>query len=213
MRFIFIISWTIVIFLALCLAAIALSYFDFDLTKHFLGSKQDMVPNRIWLVSFYIHLLFGAIATLSGIPLFFSQLISFRSSLHKRIGKWYIGSILFFGGPTGLYLAFFAEGGKWSTIGFILMSMAWIVPTYIAFQKIIKGDVQGHYNWIIRSYCMTLSGVTLRLFTPLGTGYFEFDYETNFILSAYIPWIFNLMLGEIIVYFNRNRFKQLTISS
>ena len=60
---------------------------------------------------------------------------------------------------------------------------------------------------------MTLSGVSLRLFTPLGSGYFEFDYETNFILSAYIPWIFNLILGEIIVYFNKNRFQQLTITA
>jgi Predicted membrane protein (DUF2306) len=203
----------VTIFLALCLAGIALSYFDFDLTKHFLGSKQEMVGNGIWLGAFYVHLLFGAIATLVAIPLFFSKLIPFKATLHKQLGKLYIGSILFVSGPTGLYLAFFAEGGQLATIGFILMAMAWMITTYIAFQRIIQGDLQGHYNWMIRSYSMTLSGITLRILTPIGSRYFELDYDTNFILSAYIPWIFNLLLGELLVALNKKRFDQLTISS
>lgn len=213
MKVLFYTSWFFVVFLALCLAGIALSYFDFDLTKHFLGSKQEMVRNGIWLGAFYVHLLFGAIATLVAIPLFFSKLIPFKAALHKHLGKVYIGSILFVSGPTGLYLAFFAEGGQFATIGFILMSAAWMIPTYMAFQRIIQGDVQGHYNWIIRSYAMTLSGVTLRLLTPIGSRYFEFDYETNFILSAYIPWMFNLLVGEMLVLLNKKRFHQLTITS
>ena len=212
MRSLFYISWFVVIVLACCLAGIALSYFDFDTTKSFLGAKQDLIHQPIWLVAFYVHLLFGAIATLVGIPLFFSRLIAFRSGLHKQLGKIYILSILLLGGPTGLYLAFFAEGGSIATIGFICMSMAWMIPTYMAFAKIIKGDVQGHYNWIIRSYCMTLSGISLRLFTPLGSHYFEFDEQTNFILSAYIPWLFNLLLGEVIVLLNRKRFLQLNLA-
>lgn len=213
MKVLFYTGWFVVIFLALCLAGIALSYFDFDLTKHFLGSKQEMVGNGIWLGAFYLHLLFGSIATLVAIPLFFSKLIPFKATLHKHLGKLYIGAILFVSGPTGLYLSFFAEGGQFATIGFILMSMAWMIPTYVAFQRIIQGDLQGHYNWIIRSYSMTLSGITLRLLTPIGSRYFEFDYETNFILSAYVPWIIHLLLGELLVLLNKKRFHQLTISS
>lgn len=201
------------IFLAICLAGIALSYFDFDLTKHFLGSKQAMIGNRIWLIAFYLHLLFGSIVTLIGIPLFFSKLIPFKAKLHKHLGKIYIGSILFVSGPTGLYLAFFAEGGQYATIGFILMSMAWMIPTYIAFQRIIKGDIQGHYNWVIRSYCMTLSGVTLRLLTPIATRFFEIDYQTSFVLSAYVPWMLNLLIGEVLVLMNNKRFHNLKIAS
>ena len=201
------------IFLAICLAGIALSYFDFDLTKHFLGSKQDMVGNGIWLGAFYLHLLFGAIVTIIAIPLFFSKLIPFKAKMHKHLGKIYIGSILFISGPTGLYLAFFAEGGQYATIGFILMAMAWMIPTYIAFQRILKGDIQGHYNWMIRSYCMTLSGVTLRLFTPIASRYFDLDYDTTFILSAYVPWIINLLVSEVLVLLNKKRFHTLTIAS
>jgi len=212
MRIVYYLLWFVVVFLACCLAGIALSYFDFDTTRHFLGAKQDMVHNRIWLSAFYVHLFFGAVATLTGIPLFFPRIVAFRSRLHKQLGRIYVFSILLLGGPTGLYLAFFAEGGSPATIGFILMSAAWIIPTYMAVAKIMKGDIQGHYNWMIRSYCMTMSGVTLRLLTPVGSRYIGFDENTNFILSAYVPWMFNILLGELIVAFNRRRFTQLNLS-
>lgn len=160
-----------------------------------------MLDNKLWVVFFYVHLLFGVTATASGIPLFFKRLVHYRSNLHKQIGKLYIISILYFTGPTGLYLSFFAEGGHWASIGFILMSLAWMLPTYMAYYKIKQKDIKGHYRWIIRSYCMTLSGVTLRLFTPIGSHYIGFDEETNFIISSFV-WIINVILGEIILLAN-----------
>lgn len=193
--------WLLTIFFALKLAGIALSYFTFDTKYHFLLAKQDMLDNATWLMFFYVHLLFGTTATLSGFPLFFSRLLPFRSSWHRRIGKLYIISILLFAGPTGLYLSFFAEGGVWASVGFILMSLAWMLPTYMAYYKIMNKDIKGHYRWVIRSYCMTLSGVTLRIFTPIGSGWFRFDETTNFVISSFV-WIFNVLLAELILLLN-----------
>lgn len=205
---IFYICWAIVIYFALYLAGIALAYFSFDMDYHFLKSKQDMLDNTIWLVFFYVHLFFGVTATLSGFPLFFKRLIHYRSYWHKQIGKLYIFSILFFTGPTGLYLAFSAEGGPWASIGFIGMSIAWMLPTYLAYYHIINKRLKAHYKWVVRSYCMTLSGVTLRIFTPIGSHFVGFEEETNFIISAYV-WIFNMLLGELILFFNRPQLENL----
>jgi len=196
--------WLIVIFFALYLASIALSYFSFDMNYGFLKAKQDMLSNKLWIVFFFVHLFFGAIATSIGWVLFFKKLVHFKSAWHKRIGKVYIYSILLFTGPTGLYLAFFAEGGKWATLGFVLMSVAWMLPTYMAFYFIMNKNLKEHYRWIIRSYCMTLSGVTLRLFMPFGARVVEWDEETTFVLSSYI-WIFNVILGEIILLCNKKQ--------
>lgn len=195
---IYILGITVVV-LAIMLVAIAMSYFTFDSDYHFLKSKQHMLSNNIWKVSFYTHLLFGSIAILAGTPLFIKKLIRFKSKLHKTLGKIYIVSILFITGPTGLYLAFYAEGGSWASLGFVLMSFAWMIPTYIAYKKIREKDFVGHYRWIIRSYCMTLSGVTLRIMTPIGSHLIEFDYDTNFIFTSYACWIFNILLGELIL--------------
>ncbi|MCP4437339.1 MAG: DUF2306 domain-containing protein [Aureispira sp.] len=192
------ILWLFIIFFALKLSAIALSYFSFDMNYHFLKAKQDMLDNKLWVSFFYIHLFFGVIATLGGLVLFLPKLINYNSKLHKNVGKAYVIAILFFTGPTGLYLSFSAEGGQWASLGFIMMSTAWMIPTYIAYKKIIQKDIKAHYRWMIRSYSMTLSGVTLRIMTPIGSLFVGFEEDTNFIISSFV-WIFNVILGEVIL--------------
>lgn len=203
--------WAIVGALALNLVLIAASYMTFDPNHKFLNLKQHLIGNPIYKGSFYVHLAFGIVAVITGFALFFDKIIRFRSKLHKQFGKLYIISILLLTGPTGLYLSFFAEGGWPASIGFLLMSGIWMLLTYIAFSKILKGDIQGHYKWVIRSYCFTLSGITLRLMTPLFIYWFGMDTETTFVLTAYLPWIFNLLLGEVIIYFNQNQIKNVTL--
>ncbi len=202
--------WLMVIYFALYLSAIALSYFSFDMNFGFLKAKQDMLSNKLWVVFFFVHLFFGATATMTGWPLFFKRLVAFKSDWHKRIGKVYIYSILLFTGPTGVYLSFFAEGGHWATVGFLLMSMAWMFPTYMAFYFIINKNLKQHYRWIIRSYCMTLSGVTLRLFMPFGAKVVQWEEETTFIISSYV-FILNIILGEIILLFNKKQQENLDL--
>jgi len=164
-----------------------------------------MIHNNIWLSNFYIHLFAGILAVLSGLFLFFNRLIPFKSVLHKKLGRIYVFAILFLSGPTGFYLSFFAEGGPIASIGFLLMSSIWMFITYKAVDKILKGDIEGHNKWMIRSYCFTLSGVTLRIMTPLGISLFGFDYQTNFIVTAYAPWLLNMVIAEVILFVNNKK--------
>ena len=203
-RSIFYTAWLIVIYFALYLASIALSYFNFDLQYGFLKAKQHMLSNQLWVVFFFVHLFFGALATLSGWPLFFSKLIAFRSKTHQRLGQLYVYSILFFTGPTGLYLAFFAEGGLGATVGFLAMCYGWILPTYRALYHVLNQNFQKHYEWMIRSYAMTLSGVTLRLFMPFGSKIDMLTEQAVFVMSSWV-FVFNILLAELIIIFNKPR--------
>ena len=204
-----IILWIIVVLLGIRLAGIALVYFFHGTDYEFLNLKQDLLHNTTWFVAFYLHLLGGALAVLSGMAAFFTKWIKPSSKGHKILGKIYFISIMFVGGPTGFYLGFYAEAGYLATIGFIGMSIAWMLPTFISVYKVTKGDVEGHHKWMIRSYSMTLAGVTLRLMTPLGIHWLGWTYDTTFIVTAYVPWMFNLGLAEIIILFKRESIKAL----
>ena len=114
-RSIFYTAWLIVIYFALYLASIALSYFNFDLQYGFLKAKQHMLSNQLWVVFFFVHLFFGALATLSGWPLFFSKLIAFRSKTHQRLGQLYVYSILFFTGPQA-FIWHFLQRVDWGLL-------------------------------------------------------------------------------------------------
>jgi hypothetical protein len=203
--------WAIVAALAINLVLIAASYMTFDPNHKFLNLKQHLINNPFYKGNFYVHLAFGIVAVVTGFALFFDKLIRFSSKRHKQFGKLYIISILLLTGPTGLYLSFFAEGGVPASIGFLLMSAIWMFITYTAFNKILKGDIQGHYKWMIRSYCFTLSGITLRIMTPICIYGFEMDSETTFVLTAYVPWMFNILLGEVIIYFNQHQIKNVKL--
>lgn len=197
--------WIVVILLAIRLVAIALAYFSFDTDYEFLLLKQDLLHNMTWKVAFYLHLVGGVAAIITGTLAFFTQWIKPSSGTHKILGKIYFIAIMFIGGPTGLYLGFYAEAGYLATIGFIGMSVAWMLPTFISVQRITKGDIVGHHKWMIRSYALTLSGVTLRIMTPLGIHFLGWGYDTTFIITAYIPWMFNWGLAEAVIYLKRNK--------
>ena len=203
------ILWIGVILLGLRLVAIAISYFSFDQEYDFLLVKQDMLHNLTWKIAFYVHLFGGAIAVLTGLSLYFVNWIRPSSKLHKTLGKIYFIAIMFFAGPTGLYLGFYAEAGYLASIGFIGMSLAWMIPTYMSVHKIAKGDIIGHYKWTIRSFSLTLAGVTLRIMTPLGIYLLKWDYDTTFIITAYVPWMFNWLLAEVIIYLKQPKYDSL----
>ena len=171
-----------------------------------------MLSNPIWLAAFYVHLAFGIVSVLSGLPLFFQKLIPFSSGLHKKVGKIYVLAILFLTGPTGFYLSFQAEGGWVATIGFLLMSMIWMFFTYKAFWWIaVQKNIAKHYKWMIRSYCFTLSGVTLRVFTPIAMHYIDMDAALTLKVAAFLPWIINIVIGELIIFVNRHSIHALAV--
>ena len=191
--------WLVVVAGGLLLVSIALPYFSFETDYDFLLAKQDMLQNTLWRIAFYVHLASGTISILIGLLLFMPRLVMPSSNLHKSLGKIYVVAILYFGAPTGLYLGFYAEAGMWASIGFVGMSLAWAIPTLLAVETIRKGEVEEHYKWMVRSLSLTLAGVTLRLMTPIGIHLLEWDYNTNFIVTAYIPWMLNWGIAELVI--------------
>ena len=170
-----------------------------------------MLHNMTWRIAFYLHLLGGAASILTGTALFFTDWIKPSSSTHKVLGKIYFISIMFIGGPTGLYLGFYAEAGYLATIGFIGMSAAWMFPTFMSVYKVTQGDVAGHHKWMIRSFALTLAGVTLRIMTPFGIHVLDWGYDTTFIITAYLPWMMNWGIAEMIIFIRRNAIETLAL--
>lgn len=56
----------------------------------------------------------------------------------------------------------YANGGLPSKMAFVTLAILWMTLTAIALIKAKKGDFASHRNFMIRSYALTLSAVTLR---------------------------------------------------
>ena len=108
-----------------------------------------------------------------------------------------MGAILF-SGIAGFVLAVNSIGGFYVQTGFGLMAICWLLTTYIAYRQIRKGDVKSHENWMIRSYSVTLAGVTLRLYLGLSIvlGIKFFD---AYPVLAWLCWVPNLLIAELFI--------------
>jgi uncharacterized membrane protein len=192
---------------AFLLFGITFMYWNFRPDVSFLQTKQDVVFNPIWRTAFYIHIFGGMLAIVLGPLQFIKWLRSNNLVLHRIIGKIYVSAILFVAAPTGLYMAFYANGGVYSSIGFILMSALWFYTTLMAIVTIRKKKVSEHIKWMVRSYAMTFAAVTLRLWVPFLSLVINMEEMSVIIITAWISWLFNLIAAEFILKMNLKNLK------
>ncbi len=91
-----------------------------------------------------------------------------------------------------------------TSLGFALLAIGWLVTSAMAYRRIRQRIVDRHREWVIRSYALSFAAVTLRLekvgFAALGT-----DFATAYVAVAWLAWIPNLVVAELIVRRSRRR--------
>jgi uncharacterized membrane protein len=181
------------------LFGITLIYWNFKPDVNFLLTKQDVVFNPFWRTAFYIHIAGGMLAIAIGPLQFIRNLRQRFLNTHRLLGKIYISSILLLAAPTGLFMAFYANGGFYSTLGFFLMSVLWFFTTYMAVKTVRKKRISEHVRWMIRSYALTFAAVTLRILVPLMSFTADLSEDAIVVSTAWLSWIINLVIAEIII--------------
>jgi uncharacterized membrane protein len=174
-------------------------YFSFRTDIGFLLAKRTFVKDWVWMTAFYLHVSGCIFCLVIGPFQFVAYLRRKYVHWHRNLGKIYIASILFVGAPSGFYMALFANGGFWAQLGFGTLSFLWVISTYLAYFFIKEGKVNAHKIWMVRSYALTFSAVTLRTWIPILTQYYYIDHTTAVIITAWINWIPNVILAEILV--------------
>ena len=187
-------------FFAAFLFAITAEYLSFRPDINFLLVKQDVVFDTVWRPTFYLHVISGMLIILIGPFQFLKNFRNKNLGLHRLLGKIYAYGILMVAAPTGLIMAFYAEGGLPSTIAFVIMGLLWFITTLMAVMRIIKKDIIGHQKWMYRSYALSFAAVTLRLLVPLMSWYTPLTEEFIIVSTAWLSWMINLSAVELLIY-------------
>lgn len=168
---------------------------------------QSIGPNNIMAMKFAnagfeipAHF-FGAGLSLLLIPFQLSKKIrQYSIRIHKTIGLTYVIAIVF-GGISGFIMSFDATGGSVAQWGFRLMSILWLICTFVAINYAVNGNIELHKKWIYRSIALTSAAITLRIFLGVGLGVLHLPFLTVYIPTAWLCWVLNLMVCELIIYF------------
>lgn len=189
------ILWLLPALLAFVLFAITAQYLSLRTDINFLIEKVELIDNPFWMSLFYIHVVSSMLVIFVAPLQFLKSLRKSNIKWHRLFGKLYVGSILRLAAPSGFLMAFYAEGGWWSTVGFSLLSMFWFFSTLKAFIAIKNRNVDLHEIWMIRSYAFTMAAVTLRLLVPIFSTFIS-NHELIYIMTAWMSWLINLTIAE-----------------
>lgn len=141
------------------------------------------------------HASVGAVALSIGPFQFRQRLRRTWPTWHRRLGRVYLGCV-YFGGVTGLWLAFSTPGGLPAQSGFFMMAVLWLVTGSLALRAVRAGKFAEHRAWMLRSYALTFGAVTLRLYLGLGVAVAGLPFDEVYGSGAWASWAVNLLLVE-----------------
>tara|TARA_R110001592_G_scaffold353557_1_gene652517 strand:+ start:1248 stop:1859 length:612 start_codon:yes stop_codon:yes gene_type:complete len=191
-------GWFIIVFFAIGVGLYPLGYIFTENLEQFglLSQKSEAVKSgQLWRVLFNIHIYLGGFSLLIGWSQFMKKFRNKYLNFHRNLGKVYVIAVLI-SGLTGLYIAFYAEGGWVSKLGFIGLACAWLYTTVMGYRTIRKGVVSLHEKWMIRSYAVTFAAVTLRIWLPMFQVGFGMDFISAYVIIAWLCWVPNLLWAE-----------------
>lgn len=182
---------------------LTLPYLTFAYDVDFLLTKQKIIHLKHWRYAFNFHILFSIFSLLAGLTQFSQYILTKHKKLHRVMGYIYVIDVICIAGPSGLIMAFYANGNIVSRTSFILLSILWIVFTAIAIIKIFKKDFIEHQKWMMRSYALTLSAITLRLLALILPKFIHLTAKEEYVTLAWLSWTINLIIAEFLIYFKK----------
>ncbi|MCR6638222.1 MAG: DUF2306 domain-containing protein [Sporocytophaga sp.] len=176
----------------------SLEYYSPDFQRGYLLDKKE-VFDGIFKYGLYAHITTVPIILLIGSSQAFFRYEKSNKRIHRVLGSIYIYLILFLSAPGAFIISFYAFGGWPAKVSFLTLTILWAWFTYQGLRYGKNKNVIAHKNFMIRSYVLTLSAITLRLLSFIFIHYFNFYGELAYALSAWLSWLPVLILTEFFI--------------
>lgn len=145
-----------------------------------------------------IHISAGAVALIAGPVQLWLGLSRRAERVHRRLGIVYVASVAI-SAAAAFYLAAHTTLGWGFATGITGLGIAWVVSTALAVSAILRGFVDQHREWMIRSYVVTFAFVTFRaLWTALqaaGVG----TLHEQLAIASWFCWAVPLLAVEAVL--------------
>ena len=145
--------------------------------------------------AFILHTSFAGLALLLAPWQFVGGLRRNYPLVHRWAGRAYVGCVVI-SGVAAYPVALGTTAGPIATAGFTLMATAWLATTLVAWRAVRRHRYAAHRRWMIRSFALALSAVTLRiaLLVPMQL---ELDFMPIYRVTSWASWTLNLLLAEL----------------
>ncbi len=178
---------------------ITLQYVPIDTDVAFLRIKQDYIGLWHYRLAFFTHVFTAPLCLVAGFTQFSKRIRSKFPKIHRWSGWLYVVSVFGFAAPSGFHMGIYANGGITSQIAFCTLGILWFVFTILAVRRAAQHDFAAHRAWMIRSFALAMSAITLRAWKFVLVALFHPRPMDVYILVAWLGWTLNLIVAEIII--------------
>ncbi|WP_295652384.1 DUF2306 domain-containing protein [uncultured Mucilaginibacter sp.] len=202
-----IVWYAFLVFFSYLMLLITLQYIPLRTDVAFLRVKEEIADKLYYRVAFFSHVYTGMFILLAGMLQLPAYIRARFPAFHTWCGRVYAYGIILVTGPAGLIMGFYANGGWISKIAFCLLAFLWVAFTYKGVAAAISRNLVVHQNWMYRSYALTLSAISLRLWKWVIVLLFEPRPMDAYHIVSWLGWVGNLLIVEFYIYVrSRERF-------
>ncbi len=198
--------WLALVWFAWLMLRITLQYWPIRDDAAFLRLKGDYLGIPWWKAAFFVHVFTSMFALGAGFTQFSPRVLRRWPGVHRWVGRLYVLDVCLVTGPASLVMACYANGGTSSRLAFGVLAVLWITATALAYVTVRRRQWEAHRAWMVRSYALTLSAVTLRSW-KLGLVWALHPAPMDvYRVVAWLGFVPNLLLAEWLI---RRRFQKL----
>jgi len=185
------------IYFTYLMGLITLQYVPIKLDVAFLNLKENEIRLKYYQTAFFGHVYTSIFVLIFGITQFSKYIRNKFTKLHKVLGKLYVFLVLFIAAPSGFIMALHANGGVFSKLSFLIQASLWFWFTLKAFKYVKDKKWISHQKFMLRSYALTLSAISLRLFKWLIVSTIELPPMDTYKIVSWLGWLLNLIIVEV----------------
>ncbi len=197
--------WLALAVFTVLMARITLQYWPMRPDAGFLQIKQQYLGITHWEVAFWVHVFTSMLPLLAGFTQFAPSILKKWPVIHRSMGRVYVITVCFITGPASLIMACYANGGITSRLAFGTLALLWLGTTAMGWRTVIQRKWSVHREWMMRSYALTLSAITLRAWKYLIIYAFEPPPMDVYRVVAWLGFVPNLLMVEWLIRRSRQR--------
>jgi uncharacterized membrane protein len=149
--------------------------------------------------SLIVHIIGGVTALVIGPLQFSSRLRQRRPSLHRIMGRCYLGGVLV-GAVAALYLILVHSKPAFG-MSLLGLNLVWAMSAVLALIAIRNRNIQQHREWMVRSYVATYAFVSFRVLVDVPA--LEALGAERFTTIGWLCWTVPLFCCEIMLQWRR----------
>ncbi|CAN5569598.1 hypothetical protein BH10BAC2_BH10BAC2_27900 [soil metagenome] len=190
-----------------CVIFFSIYYIYANCLRYFVFTPKNYHFDFFWTRKYwvFIHIVSGILATIVAPLQFIPYIRAHFIKVHRITGRIYVYSIVI-SSITSFYLCATTPENFWYALGLGGFTAAWLFTAVMGAITAMRGRIEQHRSWMIRSFVVTVGFSISRLLEDMVIQvHAEVGRVERLTILSWVSWIIPLIITEWLLIKNKNK--------